>query len=109
MAQAIVCPACGAKIKEGRPACLRCGEKLPATESATPAAVPTGFSKFVADQRGPLLAAGIILGLLLLGVAVARTPSASEPSPAATQSASSAKRPEARPASAERRSVDHGA
>ena len=80
MAQAVVCPACGAKIKAGRPSCLRCGEQLAAAEAAdAPVVVQTGISKLVAEYRGPILAAGIVLPLALLVIAVARQPPAYVP------------------------------
>ena len=70
MAQEVICPACGTRMKAGRRACLRCGEKLIADDSAAPAQ-PSRYSQFVARWRGPLLAGGIVLPLVAAWVNLA--------------------------------------
>ena len=70
---AIICAACGAKTKEGRLRCPRCGETLvaAAVETASlPAIDPAAlWSRF----RGPLVIAGAAMSLGLLVLIVART------------------------------------
>ena len=75
MADAIVCASCGAKIKEGRQSCLRCGEKLVAAEQA-----PAGRGQFTNRYRGPF-SATIALGvsLLVFLLIVTRRPTALVP------------------------------
>jgi tetratricopeptide (TPR) repeat protein len=71
----VVCRACGAKIKEGRPTCLRCGEPL---VSADEPRRPRWWERFVpAQHRAPLLVAGSILSMVvLLGIAATFQPGA---------------------------------
>jgi len=62
MAGAVVCLACGAKIKAGRERCLRCGEALPAQ-------VPPS-DELRLSERGPLLIGGTVVSLLVLAAAM---------------------------------------
>ncbi len=70
--QSIVCQACGAKTKEGRLRCPRCGEVLNA--AAPTASTRTGTSSvptLFANYRGPLVLAGTVLSVIVLFVAIA--------------------------------------
>ena len=63
MAEAVVCPACGAKTKRSRPRCPRC--EAPLTQGDT-SAEPRWWQMPAGTQRGPLLIAGIVLSLVVL-------------------------------------------
>ena len=64
MAESVVCTFCGAKIKEGRTRCLRCGEAL--VPAAVDAKAPGGLPEFVARHRGRLTIAGSVLSVAAL-------------------------------------------
>jgi Flp pilus assembly protein TadD len=87
---AVVCLNCGAKTKEGRLRCPRCGEILETAPAPAPApatvSVPAAESAQAADgattgaglpavylrYRGPLVLAGTLLSVILLLVVIAR-------------------------------------
>jgi Flp pilus assembly protein TadD len=65
MAASVVCRSCGAKLKEGRTRCLRCGELLTAPQqdsSASPVDAQTSPSR----PSGRLLIGGAVISLTLL-------------------------------------------
>ena len=64
MAASVVCTFCGAKIKEGRTKCLRCGEAL--VPAAVDAKAPGRVPSFVARHRGQLTIAGSVLSVAAL-------------------------------------------
>jgi Flp pilus assembly protein TadD len=69
---AVVCQACGAKIKAGRVRCPRCNEVFaaaPATADA-PKALPAALGRY----RGPLALAGSALSVALLVAVIASRP-----------------------------------
>jgi len=86
VADAVICRACGAKIKEGRQRCLRCDAALEAV-SAAPAG---GRLAGLGLRRGPMLLAGSLLSLLALSIVVVTSradqtgAAAAAPAPAAT-------------------------
>jgi Flp pilus assembly protein TadD len=64
MAESVGCTFCGAKIKEGRTRCLRCGEALvPATVDTK---APGGLQDLVRRHRGRLTIAGSVLSVAAL-------------------------------------------
>ena len=66
MAEAVFCPACGAKLKSGYKRCLRCGELLEAS-SSTPRRMMLAR---LGLRQGPVLIASIVVSfVLLIGVA----------------------------------------
>lgn len=69
MAQQVICPACGAKLKSSRKRCLRCGESLEVSSAPSPGLpVPSRLPL----KRGPvLIAGGAVLCLTLLVVLAA--------------------------------------
>lgn len=68
MAEAVVCAACGAKIKEGRQQCLRCGEKLVANAPAA----PPDSRNFAEKYRGPLTLGATAVSILVVLVVASR-------------------------------------
>jgi len=76
MAASVVCTFCGAKIKEGRTRCLRCGEAL--VPAAADTKTPGGVPGFVARHRGRLTIAGSALSVAALLV-IAVSLQSSEP------------------------------
>ena len=92
MAKEVICPACGAKMKAGRVACLRCREKLVAAPSEKRA--PSPFSQFIARRRAPLLAAGIVFPLVAAWVVIAFENPKDQASRPSTQTIAAAKAPE---------------
>src|SRR6476646_7280973 len=64
MAESVVCTFCGAKIKEGRTRCLRCGEAL--VPAAGDGKSPGGVPDFVTRHRGRLTIAGSVLSVAAL-------------------------------------------
>ena len=68
---AIICACCGAKTKEGRLRCPRCGEPLVAAPAETEAQ-PLAFRSVIARLRGPLVIGGSGISLLVLALAIAR-------------------------------------
>lgn len=60
-AAAVICGACGAKIKAGRRNCLRCGVSLDATPAGGAGAEPA-----LASRPGPALIAGSLISSLIL-------------------------------------------
>lgn len=83
MAEAVVCRACGAKLKSGRRKCLRCGQVLetPSESSRQPI---LGRLRL---QQGPALIGGTLLSLLALLALVARSVGGGAQAPAATPAA----------------------
>jgi Flp pilus assembly protein TadD len=64
MAESVVCTFCGAKIKEGRTRCLRCGEAL--VPAAVDTQAPGGLDEFVGRHRGRLTIAGSVVSVAAL-------------------------------------------
>src|SRR5437763_2129625 len=64
MAESVVCTFCGAKIKEGRTRCLRCGEAL--VPAAVDTKAPGGLQEVVGRHRGRLTIAGSVLSVAAL-------------------------------------------
>ena len=62
MIEAIVCRACGARIKAGRERCLRCGNKLEGSAGA----LPTTLLGDLSSKHGTALKAGAALSLVML-------------------------------------------
>ena len=96
MIEAIVCRACGARIKAGRERCLRCGNKLEESSRA----LPTTLLRDLSSKHGAALkAGGALLLVMLLGAAGAAYLRArpSNPEPPASVSA-----PAPKPATATR-------
>jgi tetratricopeptide (TPR) repeat protein len=77
MASAVLCPACGAKIKEGRANCLRCGESLTGA-TPEPSAPSASQHPAVATPTDPRHIGAAVLSLVLLLVGVAYVRSAQE-------------------------------
>src|SRR5688572_10315344 len=70
--QSTVCQACGAKTKEGRLRCPRCGEVLnAAVPPASTGAGTSGVPALYASYRGPLVLAGTVLSVIVLFVVIA--------------------------------------
>ena len=95
--QSTVCQACGAKTKEGRLRCPRCGEVLHAAAPTTPTAVavPSGVPALYASYRGPLVLAGTVLSVIVLFVVIA---SQREPVAQSVTTAAAPAKPVAAPA-----------
>ncbi|MGH9147689.1 MAG: tetratricopeptide repeat protein [Vicinamibacterales bacterium] len=90
MIEAIVCRACGAKIKAGRERCLRCGNKLEGSSGTRPTTLLTDLS----SKHGPALRAGGALSLVvLLGVLGAVYLRARPSNPASISVSTSAPKP----------------
>src|SRR5688572_10145642 len=66
MAASVICGACGAKIKAGRTACMRCGEALLALRDEPGRTAPGEASR----RRGPPVLAGSAVSLMFLLAAV---------------------------------------
>lgn len=73
---AVICQVCGAKTKESRLRCPRCGEILETAPASSPAAAQatTGVPAMFARYRGPLVLAGSLLSVIVLLVFIARRP-----------------------------------
>ena len=75
---AVVCGACGAKIKAGRRNCLRCGADLAAAAEGAGSSAGSSQAGLTAGRNGPALIAGSVVSLLLLfvfvGSFIGRTP-----------------------------------
>lgn len=95
MIEAIVCSACGARIKAGRERCLRCGDKLEGSSRALPTTLLTDLS----SKHGTALKAGAALSLVMLLVAVGAVYLRARPSNPAPVSVST---PAPKPATATR-------
>lgn len=81
--QAVICPACGAKIKEGRPKCLRCGQELEGATASIESTTEQGPQETalgkVPRQRVLFIAAGILVPMVLVYFALNRQPPPYQP------------------------------
>lgn len=89
---AVVCQACGAKVKSGRLRCLRCGEILENAPAAVAPGAAAELPALYARHRGPLVLAGSVISLIVLLVVVARRPEVAQqrtiaPAPVVTATA----------------------